>query len=204
MSDTHAEAQRRSEVGAVPRTRMKTLLSRAILIISAGLVLLVIVELTVYGQRNAAEVSGIVAVPLAALGLWLQATGDRGWPVAKAAEGIREDIKVLWGSEVRHRGLDGAHVIPMSLSHRRGDALPAEAVMAHNEQQFSWTSEEYQEAAARIITNFGKRRAVIYAGQGGGKTTFALLLALGVVKKDTNWLPILLSLASWNPGAEQF
>ncbi len=183
---------------------MKTLLSRAILIISAGLVLLVIVELTVYGQRNAAEVSGIVAVPLAALGLWLQATGDRGWPVAKAAEGIREDIKVLWGSEVRHRGLDGAHVIPMSLSHRRGDALPAEAVMAHNEQQFSWTSEEYQEAAARIITNFGKRRAVIYAGQGGGKTTFALLLALGVVKKDTNWLPILLSLASWNPGAEQF
>ncbi len=62
MSDTHAEAQRRSEVGAVPRTRMKTLLSRAILIISAGLVLLVLAELTVYGQRNAAEVSRRVTV----------------------------------------------------------------------------------------------------------------------------------------------
>ena len=145
------------------------------------------------GDQTSSILSGIVLM----LGLLGLAAGysPESTPLsaADAARYLREEVAGFWDSEARNRDLFSTLFVPTPLR-RRGDTPPAPQSAAY------WTAEDYMKQAVMPFVPGQPTRAVIHGGPGHGKSTYAVVTTLGLLRcSGTKWLPLLLSLETWDP-----
>lgn len=164
---------------------------------------LVLILFFVYGllawQVSLAErlaIIGVIIGILAVPGFVPQPAGKRS--LDEIATQLREEIRLVWRPEAQARGLLDATLMSLRLitSDEHGASLRLKAP-----ERSWWTSEVYQRAVGRMALDRGLCRAEVFGSPGSGKSTLALLLTLGVLLEDSRKeiLPLLLSMASWNP-----
>jgi hypothetical protein len=170
-------------------------------VIYVGAVIYLVYLLVDNGWSSPALAVAIVSALMALLGQigFKPGRADGGKAVSDVEDSLRESIKDLWHKEAKARHLDGPDLMPIRLVRCDTDT----AVLATQNKKGSWTSAEYRKAASDVVLKEGIRRAVVYGGSGSGKTTFALMLTRGLVDEARatggGFLPLLLSLASWDP-----
>jgi hypothetical protein len=148
------------------------------------------------GDQTSSILSGIVLM-LSLLGLAAGYSPEPLPPLAADAAGhLREEVAGFWESEARKRDLLSTLFVPTPL-HRRGDAPPTVEAPA------CWTAEDYMRQAVMLHVPGKATRAVIHGGPGYGKSTYAVMTTLGLLRRSgTKWLPLLLSLETWDPSAD--
>jgi hypothetical protein len=149
------------------------------------------------GRSAGDQVSSIVGGIVLLLGLLGVAAGYSAEPrppaAAEAARYLHEEVAVLWEAEARDRDLISKLFVPMPLCKRDG-------ARSEYEGPAYWTAEDYMAQAVMSFIPGSPARAVIHGGPGYGKSTFALMTTLGLLRcRRAKWLPLLLSLSTWDP-----
>lgn len=179
------------------RRKIQRTLSWGIALGSLSYLLFVVVtEGRSAGDQTSSILSGIVLM-LSLLGLAAGYSTESLPPSATdAARYLREEVAGFWDSEARKRDLFGTLFVPTPL-HRQGDIPSAPKGPAY------WTAEGYMKQAVMPCIPGKPTRAVIHGGPGYGKSTYAVMTMLGLLRcSGPKWLPLLLSLETWDPSSD--
>jgi hypothetical protein len=160
------------------------------------LLFVVITEGRSAGDQTSSILTGIVLL-LSLLGLAAGYSTESLPPSATdAARYLREEVAGFWDSEARKRDLFSTLFVPTPL-HRQDDASSAPEGPAY------WTAEGYIKQAVMLYIPGKPTRAVIHGGPGHGKSTYAVMTTLGLLRcGGAKWLPLLLSLETWDPSSD--
>jgi len=179
-------------------------------LVLAGCVLLLGVLLKVKGLQEAARVAGVLSVVLALpalaipLVLWWRrgsvATAPSADQVSQARETLAGLVSAQWRHEALARSLGDPQPMPVQWR------LTERAVMDYprfvEADQWSFTGRSNRIGPlAEEFRGLQRRRLVILGGPGSGKTTLTvqLLLELLATRQHGEPIPVLLSLAGWDP-----
>ncbi|MGH4006601.1 MAG: hypothetical protein ACRDTH_00250 [Pseudonocardiaceae bacterium] len=177
------------------------------LVVLAGCGAVLVALLLVRGSAATAPVAGVVGVVLSlpALAIALSRWGRRGEQatadqVGQARESLAGWVLDQWRHEALARSLGDPQPMPVQWR------LTTHAVMDHprriRDGQLSFTGRSDRIGPlAEKFRGLRCRRLVILGGPGSGKTTLAvqLLLELLAIPRAGEPIPVLLSLASWDP-----
>jgi NACHT domain len=157
---------------------------------------------------NVAQVMSVVlAVPAFAvrLVLWWRRSAA---PVAVTAVLVSEVKEVLagmvaeqWTVEAAVRSLEDPYPIPVQWRlTEQEEVLDHTAHLTPSHLEFAGSSDQIGELAARFRA-LDRRRLVILGGAGTGKTTLAVQLVLHLLasRQDDEPVPVLVSVAGWDP-----
>jgi hypothetical protein len=169
--------------------------------------------LTVQGSRNAGRVAQFLGVMLATpmlattLVAWRQRVTTTSQPTAGQLDEARETLAGVitkqWLQEARARSLEDPEPMPVCWRLTEPAVMDHPRLIAIGELSFTGRSDQIGPLAAEF-RRLRRRRLVILGGPGTGKTTLAvqLLLELLRTRKPGEPIPVLVSLAGWDP-AEQ-
>ncbi|GAA2876440.1 hypothetical protein GCM10010517_37620 [Streptosporangium fragile] len=152
-------------------------------------------------QGEADSVSSILTALLTLLGVFgffappRRTTGD----LNQIIRPLRAEMRAILGKEARRRRLLGSRILPMALRSRNGERGRGSILYIGPADGTPVTAQEFGRRIAALVTGNTLHRAVIHGATGGGKTTLALLMARGLLEGDSARLPVLLSMASWDP-----
>ncbi|RBQ19384.1 hypothetical protein DP939_15805 [Spongiactinospora rosea] len=94
--------------------------------------------------------------------------------------------------DAQERGLLRPELLPVRLRSRNGDDAWPEPRAA------VWSATDFQDHAAGLVTaTDGHRRLIVLGPAGAGKSTTAVMMALGLLARG--YLPILLKATTWDP-----
>jgi ABC-type transport system involved in cytochrome bd biosynthesis fused ATPase/permease subunit len=120
--------------------------------------------------------------------------------VARAAEELRAAVLVQWRLEAEARSLMDRDPMPVRWRLSNPDMMDHDEHIASGPLQFSGRGDRIAKLTAQFL-QLRRSRLVIVGDAGSGKTTLAVQLLLQLLK---DWqpgqpVPVLLSLASWDP-----
>jgi hypothetical protein len=165
------------------------------------------VLLTVKGPEATAPVAGIMGV---VLGLPALAIGLRGWAhrgaeatadqVGQARESLAGWVIDQWRHEALARSLGDPQPMPVQWRLTEHAVMDRARLIMADDLFFAGRSDRIG-ALAKEFRGLLRRRLVILGGPGSGKTTLAvqLLLELLATPRAGDPIPVLFSLASWDP-----
>ncbi len=130
------------------------------------------------------------------------AGGDPATPVDKAAEGLAAAVAQQWRGEEKLRRLQDPWPLPVRwVNTRRPVTDHWQAIQGapgrDTQVDLAGTLDEIVDVLNRVPS----RRLVVLGEPGAGKTVLALRLVLGLLdrRRPGDLVPVLLSVASWNP-----
>ncbi|RJL30166.1 NACHT domain-containing protein [Bailinhaonella thermotolerans] len=152
----------------------------------------------------------LAALPIAAglMGRWRPAAARESTPeqVEQAQRTLRNLVRDQWHEEIQIRELDDAR---LAVRWRLTELEPAGAERGRllrswlGRMRFTGRTDRVDKMA-RHFRNLTRRRLVILGGPGMGKTTLAVLLLRELLDEARPGapVPVLLSMAGWDPAAE--
>jgi hypothetical protein len=139
---------------------------------------------------------------------WLRQRAVAGQPatsdqLARAAQELQAAVREQWRKEAEARSLGDPAPMPVRWRLAEPDVMDHDEHIAPIPLLFSGRSDQIP-ALAEEFRKLHRRRLVIVGGPGSGKTTLAVQLLLQLLE---DWqlgepVPVLLSLASWDPQAQ--
>lgn len=183
----------------------------------AGLLFVSLVVLVPTNLGVALKVAGLIGGFGTIITVFVERPGEPAKTVDELRASLRAQIREEWLSEADQRGLLTIPLLPVTLefsagpgghgggSSTRSNLLPGDDV--------AWEPAHYRAFAAGLVRDGLVRRAVVTGTAGGGKSTFGLLLTLGLLDVDRapggghpaadgagepGWIPLLLSASSWD------
>ncbi|GAA2279130.1 MULTISPECIES: NACHT domain-containing protein [Kitasatospora] len=122
-------------------------------------------------------------------------------PFERAVQKLGRVVEAQWRREARLRGLRAPEPFPV-----RWRASPVKETGDHLRLTGNPVAGSVANltAFAGVFMGLTERRLVVLGGAGSGKTTLAVLLVIELLKRMSEGapVPVLLSLASWQPGKE--
>ncbi len=158
------------------------------------------------GDKTASIITAFLA--LLSLGGAFTGFGGQGAGLTELTPRLRHETADRWGREAQQRNLLDLPLIPLPVIEIGGGGtslgLPDPAVAGSGT-----TAAAFQRAWADTVLQADGRRLVVTGGAGSGKTTLAVMLALGLAAHpggpDQRPLtPLLLSLFTWDPARTSF
>lgn len=180
------------------------------LLFLAGCVVLVGIFTVIGSQDDAARVAqflGIVlAIPALAVSLvvwWRRGTvttASTASQLDEARETLAGVVAKQWRQEALARSLGNPEPMPVSWGLTEPAVMDHPRLIAVGELSFTGRSDHISPLAAEF-RRLRRRRLVILGGPGSGKTTLAvqLLLELLATRQPGEPIPVLVSLAGWDP-----
>jgi RecA/RadA recombinase len=159
------------------------------------------------GPRDAAPVAGIIGValgfPALVIALWgwarpeMAATADR---VRQAQESLAGWVIDQWRYEALARSLGNPEPMPVQWRLTEHAVMDRPRLIVAGQLFFTGRSDRIGSLVEQF-RGLRRRRLVILGGPGSGKTTLAvqLLLELLATRKNAEPIPVLFSLANWDP-----
>jgi hypothetical protein len=188
-----------------------TLLGGMLFVAGAGYLLLVrFTEGAPAADNDASVIAGILATAGATGAIWgwahrhrkLAALPASAEQVEQAAATLAELVHEQWRTETQARALDDPEPMPVRWRLTTPELMDHPEVIAPGGGlTFAGSSDRIGELAAAFRA-LRRRRLVITGGPGSGKTTLAvqLLLELLAQSQPDDPVPVLFSLAGWDPG----
>ncbi|GAA1716829.1 hypothetical protein GCM10009734_20410 [Nonomuraea bangladeshensis] len=139
--------------------------------------------------------AGIASLFLTLLGLVVNPQQKTVTP-ADLRERLRTEMKSVLHRDAQLRGLLRPELLPVRLLDRNGrDARRDSGGPV-------WAAGEFQRHAAGLVTGATPGRMIIYGPPSSGKSTLALMMALGLLSEG--YVPLLLDGSSWDPVRDSF
>jgi hypothetical protein len=185
-----------------------------LLALLAGLLLLAVV-LRTEGAEKASAWATVLGTVLAIAGAlvtlvtwWLRqraaarqpATSDQ---VTRAAQELHAAVREQWRKEAEARSLGDPDPMPVRWRLSDPDVMDHDDHIASTRLRFAGRSDRIPALTDQFL-RLRRRRLVIIGAPGSGKTTLAVQLVLELLEgwRPGEPVPVLFSLASWNPQAE--
>ncbi|MET8988204.1 hypothetical protein ABZW49_22380 [Nonomuraea wenchangensis] len=166
---------------------------KILLLVTAAVAIAVAVALQKIDMMDG--LAGIAALFLTLLGF---VTSPRQRPVSTAdlCERLRTELESVLNRDAQVRGLLRPELLPVRLLDRNGrDAWRGAGGPV-------WTASEFQRHAAGLVTGAAPGRMIVYGPPSSGKSTMALMMALGLLSEG--YVPLLLKGSSWDPERDSF
>jgi hypothetical protein len=196
---------------------MKYYITSRLLLALLGLVLAsFLLSWPFLGLTKAAATAGIIATLIALLSSALRLTHYAIPPstpdqLDQAFRALSEEIRTVWEAEARFRGLERpppARFVWGSARRPVASSIIESARHILRHSDMTMTSADYMKLLASEYRKIPEPRVIVTAEAGGGKSAFAVLLTLGLLKNPPNdtstsrvhaRIPILASVGSWDP-----
>jgi hypothetical protein len=177
-----------------------------LLVLTACVVVLVL-TLREAGLQDAANAAAVLAVVLALPALAIPLvrrlraeTAPTADQVSRAGETLAGLVTGQWRQEALARSLGNPEPMPVRWRLTEHSVMDHPRLIMAGLSSFDGRSDRISPLAAEF-RQLLRRRLVILGGPGSGKTTLAvqLLLELLTTRRSSEPIPVLLSLATWNP-----
>ncbi|MEU4510470.1 hypothetical protein AB0G05_13295 [Nonomuraea wenchangensis] len=167
----------------------------ALIFLVPSAVIALAVALVLHQVDLASNLADIAAVVLSLLALVLS---PRQRPVTppELRERLRAEMESVLHRDAQVHGLLRPELLPMRLLDRDGNDVWRDGGGP------VWTASEFQSHAAGLVTGEPPVRMIVHGPPYGGKSTMALMMALGLLAKGH--VPLLLNGSSWDPVRESF
>ncbi len=168
---------------------------RAVILLVATAVVVPAVALALHQVELGSNLADIVAVILALLALVI-GRRQRSASKAELRERLHTEMESVLYRDAQVHGLLRPELLPMRLLDRDGNDVWRDA------DGPVWTASEFQSHATGLVTGGTPGRMIVYGPPYGGKSTMALMMALGLLSEGR--LPLLLNGSSWDPVRDSF
>ncbi|EIV91285.1 hypothetical protein [Frankia sp. QA3] len=194
--------------------------------VAAGLLGVLLLVLVLADLDVALKVAGLIGGFGAIITVLVERPKEPAKTVDELRESLRAQIREEWRLEADQRGLLHLPLLPITLEARdalgsaggsgsagssgsTGDGGARSILLPRGD--VAWEPAHYRAFAAGLVRDGLLRRAIVTGTAGGGKSTFGLLLTLGLLDVDGDpsaaaaggagaqgWIPLLLTIASWD------